>query len=106
MVAPLPRKEEPNVALQVQVLSSRPTLLEAVMNDEIVAEQWLHDCVRSTKRDGKPLFDGKKWYCSRCEGGYYVDVRGCSQEEANEMFWMYLAHVCFKRQDLETCVKA
>ena len=64
---------------------------------EFKAEEWLHKCDRSKKRDGKPLFDGKKWYCSRCEGGYYVNVNGCSQAEAEQMFWTYLADVCFTR---------
>ena len=73
------------------------TNLAALSKTGFVAEQWLHDCARSTKRDGKPLFDGKKWYCFRCESGYYVDVNGCYREEAEKMFRMYMANVCFKR---------
>lgn len=69
-----------------------------VAEQVFVAEEWMHECVRTSKRDGIPTFDGRRWFCSRCESGYYVNVDGCSREAAERMFWSYLANNSFRRR--------
>lgn len=67
-----------------------------------VAEEWMHECKRTTKRDGIPVFDGYQWMCSRCEMCYGVDCKnGATQERAEKSFWSYLANVCFVRRPLD-----
>jgi hypothetical protein len=61
------------------------------------AQGWRHIHCRGTKKDGVPVFDGRKWACSRCGGGYVVQDAGCSREEAVAAFWTYLASGCFER---------
>lgn len=66
------------------------------MSNEFKAEEWQHKNCRGTKKDGVPVFDGRKWTCSRCECGYVVnDKGGVSREDAEDSFWRYLAHVSF-----------
>lgn len=66
---------------------------------QFVAEEWTHECARTTKRDGIPVFDGKFWWCSRCKSGVGVDVRGTTLEVAITMFWKYLANGVWKKRE-------
>jgi ribosomal protein L37AE/L43A len=67
-------------------------------NAVLVEAEWLHECARSAKRDGVPKFDGGSWLCSRCSMTYSVNAKGCTREQAESMFWRYLANVCFLRR--------
>lgn len=71
------------------------------MQDAVLVEaEWMHECLRTTKRDGIPKFNGCDWVCSRCSMTYGVDHRGCSREQAVSMFWRYLANSAYVRRDI------